>query len=232
MNMIQIFTALPGWHPWYDGLWNGKSSSASAGEKVYECYKHFILWWNDSLWKHRSCNTYNTYNILTYSDMKELRPMILIHSLACPGSGLPSSACALGLLPVTLDTPMNRKFMPDADQWADSDISPHFCQLLFAQVHLDPPGGGGANHGGLVEGEGETGKWITGDPHFFFEPYNIMIFVNFFRWRSIPGVELPAFQLHKSLELTTTFFLRNRIGNNDASWYLWNFFWMYFVQEI
>ena len=48
--------------------------------------------------------------------MKELRPMITIHSLACPGSGLPSSACALGLLPVTLDTPMNRKFMPDADQ--------------------------------------------------------------------------------------------------------------------
>merc|ERR1711993_203152 len=28
----------------------------------------------------------------------------LVKSLACPGSGLPSSACALGLLPVTLDT--------------------------------------------------------------------------------------------------------------------------------
>ena len=108
----------------------------------------------------------------------------------------------------------------------------HLCQLLLAQVHLDPPGGGGANHGGLVEGEGETGKWITGDPHFFFEPYNIMIFVNFFRWRSIPGVELPAFQLHKSLEVTTYhIFLRNRIGNNDASRYLRNFFWVYFVQE-
>merc|ERR1711936_55317 len=40
----------------------------------------------------------------------------LVKSLACPGSGLPSDACALGLLPVTLDTPMNRKFMPDADQ--------------------------------------------------------------------------------------------------------------------
>ena len=124
MKMIQIFTALPGWHPWYDGLWNGKSSSASAGEKVYECCKDFILLRNDSMWKHRSCNTYITYNVLTYSDLKELRPMIPLHSLACPGSGLPSSACALGLLPVTLDTPMNRKFMPDADQWADSDISP------------------------------------------------------------------------------------------------------------
>ena len=36
-------------------------------------------------------------------------------SLGSPGSGLPSNSCALGLLPVTLDTPMNRKFMPDAD---------------------------------------------------------------------------------------------------------------------
>ena len=44
--------------------------------------------------------------------------MFLLLSLACPGSGLPSDACTLGLLPVTLDTPMNRKFMPDADQWA------------------------------------------------------------------------------------------------------------------
>jgi len=40
----------------------------------------------------------------------------LVKSLACSDSGLPSTACALGLLPVTLDTPMNRKFMPDADQ--------------------------------------------------------------------------------------------------------------------
>jgi len=40
----------------------------------------------------------------------------LVKSLACSDSGLPSTACALGLLPLTLDTPMNRKFMPDADQ--------------------------------------------------------------------------------------------------------------------
>ena len=39
----------------------------------------------------------------------------LVKSLGSEGSGLPSGACALGILPVTLDTPMNRKFMPNAD---------------------------------------------------------------------------------------------------------------------
>jgi len=40
----------------------------------------------------------------------------LVKSLGSPGSGLPPQCCALGLLPITLDTPMNRKFMPDADK--------------------------------------------------------------------------------------------------------------------
>jgi len=40
----------------------------------------------------------------------------LVKSLGSNGSGLPEGACALGLLPVTLDTPMNRKFNPDADR--------------------------------------------------------------------------------------------------------------------
>merc|ERR1711936_300213 len=39
----------------------------------------------------------------------------LVLSLGTQGSGLPAGACALGILPITLDTPMNRKFMPDAD---------------------------------------------------------------------------------------------------------------------
>jgi len=39
----------------------------------------------------------------------------LVKSLGASGSGLPTNSCALGILPVTLDTPMNRKFMPDAD---------------------------------------------------------------------------------------------------------------------
>ena len=32
----------------------------------------------------------------------------LVKSLGASGSGLPEGACALGILPITLDTPMNR----------------------------------------------------------------------------------------------------------------------------
>ncbi|KAK0393589.1 hypothetical protein QR680_000293 [Steinernema hermaphroditum] len=39
----------------------------------------------------------------------------LTKSLAAKGSGLPDGACSLAILPVTLDTPMNRKWMPKAD---------------------------------------------------------------------------------------------------------------------
>jgi len=39
----------------------------------------------------------------------------LVKSLGSDGSGLPTGATAAALLPVTLDTPMNRKFMPNAD---------------------------------------------------------------------------------------------------------------------
>ncbi len=40
----------------------------------------------------------------------------LVKSMAGADSGLPSGATALALLPITLDTAMNRKFMPDADK--------------------------------------------------------------------------------------------------------------------
>uniref|UniRef100_A0A8C0EGS2 Dihydropteridine reductase n=1 Tax=Bubo bubo TaxID=30461 RepID=A0A8C0EGS2_BUBBB len=39
----------------------------------------------------------------------------LCQSLAGAGSGLPSGSAAVAVLPVTLDTPANRKSMPDAD---------------------------------------------------------------------------------------------------------------------
>lgn len=39
----------------------------------------------------------------------------LTKSLAMDKSGLPSGSTALALLPITLDTPMNRKWMPKAD---------------------------------------------------------------------------------------------------------------------
>lgn len=39
----------------------------------------------------------------------------LTKSLAAEGSGLPENSCVLSILPITLDTPMNRKWMPKAD---------------------------------------------------------------------------------------------------------------------
>ena len=40
----------------------------------------------------------------------------LVKSCGVEGSGLPVGSVTLGMLPITLDTPMNRKFMPDADK--------------------------------------------------------------------------------------------------------------------
>lgn len=39
----------------------------------------------------------------------------LTKSLAQHGSGLPTDASVIAILPITLDTPMNRKWMPQAD---------------------------------------------------------------------------------------------------------------------
>ena len=40
----------------------------------------------------------------------------LVKSCGTEGAGLPAGSVTMGMLPVTLDTPMNRKFMPDADK--------------------------------------------------------------------------------------------------------------------
>lgn len=39
----------------------------------------------------------------------------LTKSLAGNSSGLPENSCAVAILPITLDTPMNRKWMPKED---------------------------------------------------------------------------------------------------------------------
>lgn len=39
----------------------------------------------------------------------------LVSSLAQEKSGLPANSSVLAILPITLDTPMNRKFMPNAN---------------------------------------------------------------------------------------------------------------------
>jgi len=54
----------------------------------------------------------------------------LTKSMSDPKSGLPENASALCILPITLDTPMNRKWMPKADTstWTSLDF---VSELLF-----------------------------------------------------------------------------------------------------
>ncbi|XP_026186673.1 quinoid dihydropteridine reductase a [Mastacembelus armatus] len=54
----------------------------------------------------------------------------LCKSLGAKNSGMPSGAAAVAILPVTLDTPMNRKFMPDADfsSWTPLE---YIAELFF-----------------------------------------------------------------------------------------------------
>lgn len=56
--------------------------------------------------------------------------MQLTKGLGMEGSGLPAQSVALAICPVTLDTPMNRKNMPDADtsSWT---AMPWVAELLF-----------------------------------------------------------------------------------------------------
>lgn len=54
-----------------------------------------------------------------------------------PASGLPSGACVATILPVTLDTPMNRKWMPDADQTAWTKLT-FIAELMHEWIeHAD-----------------------------------------------------------------------------------------------
>lgn len=48
----------------------------------------------------------------------------LTKSLAGPDSGLPANSTVVAILPITLDTPMNRKWMPKADfsTWTPLDF--------------------------------------------------------------------------------------------------------------
>jgi len=54
----------------------------------------------------------------------------LVKSLAADNSGLPSKSFVGAILPVTMDTPMNRKFMPDADHTTWTSL-PYVAELLM-----------------------------------------------------------------------------------------------------
>ncbi|XP_030643815.1 dihydropteridine reductase isoform X1 [Chanos chanos] len=111
------------------GGWAGGSAKAKV------LYKNADLMWKQSVWTstisgHLATKHLKEGGLVTLAGAKPALSgtpgMIgygmakaavhqLCQSLAGANSGLPSGAAAVAILPVTLDTPMNRKFMPDAD---------------------------------------------------------------------------------------------------------------------
>ena len=53
----------------------------------------------------------------------------LTKSLGDKKSGLPENSVALALLPITLDTPMNRKWMPKADTTTWTSLGMFVCLI-------------------------------------------------------------------------------------------------------
>ncbi|XP_029021295.1 quinoid dihydropteridine reductase a [Betta splendens] len=111
------------------GGWAGGSCSSK------DLYKNADLMWKQSVWtstisSHLAALHLKPGGLLTLAGAKAALSgtggMVgygmakaavhqLCQSLAAKNSGMPSGAAAVAILPVTLDTPMNRKFMPDAD---------------------------------------------------------------------------------------------------------------------
>ncbi|KAL1024017.1 hypothetical protein UPYG_G00050350 [Umbra pygmaea] len=111
------------------GGWAGGSAKAKA------LYKNSDLMWKQSVWtstisSHLATKHLREGGLLTLSGayaaltgtpgmlgygMAKAAVHQLCQSLAGPNSGLPQNTAAIAVLPITLDTPMNRKFMPDAD---------------------------------------------------------------------------------------------------------------------
>ncbi|XP_076595858.1 quinoid dihydropteridine reductase a [Chaetodon auriga] len=111
------------------GGWAGGSCSSK------DLYKNTDLMWKQSVWtstisSHLAALHLKQGGLLTLAGAKAALSgtggMVgygmakaavhqLCQSLAAKNSGMPSGAAAVAILPVTLDTPMNRKFMPNAD---------------------------------------------------------------------------------------------------------------------
>ncbi|KAM8848121.1 quinoid dihydropteridine reductase a [Synchiropus picturatus] len=120
------------------GGWAGGSCSSK------DLYKNSDLMWKQSVWtstisSHLAALHLKPGGLLTLAGAKAALSgtggMVgygmakaavhqLCQSLAAKNSGMPAGAAAVAILPVTLDTPMNRKFMPDADfgSWTPLDF--------------------------------------------------------------------------------------------------------------
>lgn len=107
----------------------------AGGNATKDLAKSADLMWRQSVWSSSisatiSANYLKANGVLTLTGadaaLKGTAGMIgygmakaavhqLTKSLAADKSGLPANALVVSILPVTLDTPMNRKWMPNAD---------------------------------------------------------------------------------------------------------------------
>lgn len=126
------------------GGWAGGSCSSK------DLYKNSDLMWKQSVWtstisSHLASLHLKPGGLLTLAGAKAALSgtggMVgygmakaavhqLCQSLAAKNSGLPSGATAVAILPVTLDTPMNRKFMPKADHSSWTPLE-YIAELFF-----------------------------------------------------------------------------------------------------
>uniref|UniRef100_A0A493TH73 Dihydropteridine reductase n=1 Tax=Anas platyrhynchos platyrhynchos TaxID=8840 RepID=A0A493TH73_ANAPP len=130
------------------GGWAGGSAKAKS------LYKNCDLMWKQSVWtstisSHLATKHLKEGGLLTLTGAQAALSgtpgMIgygmakgavhqLCQSLAGTNSGLPSGSAAVAVLPVTLDTPANRKSMPDADfsSWTSLEF---IAEPLIGTVH-------------------------------------------------------------------------------------------------
>jgi len=118
-----------------DGIFNVAGGWAGGNASSADLVKNADLMWKQSVWsstitaslaaKHLTDNGVltlpgalpaqkGTSGMMGYG-MAKAAVHQLTRSLGDKASGLPASSTAVCVMPVTLDTPMNRKFMPDAD---------------------------------------------------------------------------------------------------------------------
>ncbi|RCN29582.1 oxidoreductase, short chain dehydrogenase/reductase family protein [Ancylostoma caninum] len=119
-----------------DGIFCVAGGWAGGGVDSEDFVKNADLMWKQSVWssaiaariaaKHLKpggvlqftgalAATHGTAGMLGYG-MAKAAVHQLTASLADKGSGLPEGSCVVAILPITLDTPMNRKWMPKADK--------------------------------------------------------------------------------------------------------------------
>jgi len=139
-----------------DGIFNVAGGWAGGNAASAELVKSANLMWKQSVWsstitaslaaKHLNENGVlslpgalpaqkGTPGMMGYG-MAKAAVHQLTRSLGEKGSGLPDKSTSVCVLPVTLDTPMNRKFMPDADHTTWTPLS-YMADLFYGWMTTD-----------------------------------------------------------------------------------------------